>query len=84
MARDLDLNRMRMGSEDIRLACQRMTGAHYAPPEYRLDGECVSMVMVSDPLLQLESGCATRAAGDFGQNGRIPPNGDCVDRKSVV
>lgn len=80
MARDLDLNRMRMGSEDIRLACQRMTGAHYAPPEYRLDGECVSMVMVSDPLLQLESGSATRAAGDFGQSGRIPPNGDCVLR----
>ena len=80
MARDLDLTRMRMGSEDIRQTCQRMTGGHFAPPEYRLDGEVVSMILKSDPVIRLESGSATRAAGDFGQGGRIPPNGDCALR----
>ena len=80
MARDLDLTRVRLGSEDIRVAFEKMTGGHFAPPEYRLDGETVSMVMESAPRLTAESGCVSRAAGDTGQQRKSPPNGDCAVR----
>ena len=80
MARDLDLTRVRRGSEDIRAAFERMTGTHMAPPEYRLDGETVSMVMESAPCITAEAGSFTRAAGDTGRAEKFPPNGDCVIR----
>ena len=80
MARDLDLTRFRMGSEDIRRAFEKMTGSKFAPPEYRLDGETVSMIMESAPCITAEAGEASRAAGDTGKNDRFPPNGDCITR----
>ena len=80
MARDLDLTRLRLGSEDIRQAFERMTGSRLAPPEYRLDGETVSMVMESAPRITAVAGEASRAAGDTGNSDRFPPNGDCITR----
>ena len=80
MARDLDLTRLRMGSEDIRRTFEKMTGDHFAQPEYRLDGETVSMVMESIPYITAEAGEASRAAGDTGKRDHFPPNGDCITR----
>ena len=80
MARDLDMTRVRMGSEDIRRAFEKMTGDHFAQPEYRLDGETVSMIMESAPCITAESGEATRAAGDTGKKDHFPPNGDAITR----
>ncbi len=80
MARDLDLTRVRMGSEDIRRTFEKMTGDHFAQPEYRLDGETVSMVMESIPYITAEAGEASRAAGDTGKRDHFPPNGDCITR----
>ena len=80
MARDLDLTRVRMGSEDIRRTFERVTGSHFSPPEYRLDGDTVSMIMESAPYITAEAGEATCAAGDTGKKDHFPPNGDCITR----
>ena len=80
LARDLDLTRFRVGSEDIRRAFEKMTGSCLAPPEYRLDGETVSMIMESAPCITAEAGEASRAAGDTGKSHRFPPNGDSITR----
>ena len=80
MARDLDLTRIRLGSEDIRQTFEKMTGSKFAPPEYRLDGETVSMIMESAPCITAEAGEASRAAGDTGKSDRFPPNGDSITR----
>lgn len=79
-AQDLDLTRLRMGNGEIRASFERMLGGPLSDPEYRIDGERVSMRMESMPRFSVAEGSATRAAAESADKRREKksPNGDCA------
>lgn len=77
LARDLDLTRFRMSSGEIRRALEKILAVPLSDPEYRIDGERVSMRLSSIPRFSLKEGSFTRAAQE-GES-RSPKNGDCAE-----
>jgi len=61
-ARDIDLSRAGLGGDDLRKIVEETLGARMSPPEFDLDGACVSMRMRSVPRYECDSGYASSAA----------------------
>lgn len=77
LAQDLDLTRVRMSSGEIRRAMEKLLSAPLSDPEYRIDGERVSLRMDSIPRFSLREGSFSRAAEECG-SGSALRNGDCA------
>ena len=61
-ARDIDLSRAGLGGDDLKKLVEEVCGARMTPPEFDLDGACVSMRMRSLPMFECDSGYASSAA----------------------
>jgi hypothetical protein len=61
-ARDIDLSRAGLGGDDLQKLVEETCGARMSPPEFDLDGACVSMRMRSLPTFECDSGYASSAA----------------------
>lgn len=62
VARDLDLNRIPLGGEEIAALAGETLGGRFAEPEYRIDGDSVTMTMTALPRFRTTVGAFSRAA----------------------
>jgi len=79
LAHDLDLSRMRLENGEVQAVFEEMLGSPLSMPEYRIDGEKISMHMESIPRFGVTEGSFSRAAAE-GRTppGKVTPNGDCA------
>ena len=62
----VDVNSSKLGADDIRSLFEEAAGCRLTVPEFSLDGERLSMRMLSLPAFSCVSGSCSRAAGDGG------------------
>lgn len=77
VATSIDMSRMRMGNEELRLSFESVVGGKLTVPEYEINGTSVMMTMESRAAVRTLYGAATRAAGEGGlSTGKRAVNGD--------